>query len=248
MPKRSGTRFCVWFGRQDARTAGRRPGRVAARTGGAARDRMPPVPVPPERTGRVGRHTCSHDATVHEHSIRSAQRYRPRRHRGERSRRSLEGDGEWEPLRLRTSISATAALTDDERTFLSTLIDGATSWLESALRVRPVLGSLRAARMCAGRYPGGVCAASTTLCAFGDDGQLATVDEELLDELRVCSACAGDDCELAGSVCTTLPASTERRRGRLRPPSPTNGATCPIGRQVRRRRGLVSHGAGGRWE
>ena len=82
-----------------------------------------------------------------------------------------------------------------EAFLLGTLVPSAVGWLEAALLVEPVVGTLKAARACGALWSNGVCTLeATTAC-----GHAAAVPAELLDELTVCDDFTAASCTVVAA-------------------------------------------------
>jgi hypothetical protein len=130
----------------------------------------------------------------------SPQQYASEMAPGRRRLQSLS----YSPIRVEIRYVDTSALTSSLQTFLTgTLVPWAKAWIESALRVVPVSGSLRAARTCSASFSSGTChSEGTTTCGTNGDQSSYSIPSDLLDSLTYCSSCT-----VSGSCsgCTTSP-------------------------------------------
>ena len=120
-------------------------------------------------------------------------------------------------IRIQINIVSISALSSPLQTFFTgTLLPAAKEWIESALSVVPISGTLKATRSCAeGFLLGGTCATEGAVptCGTNADTTSYTIPDSLLDSLETCSSC------LTNGVCSgCVPAVPRRSHTPLPPP------------------------------
>ena len=142
-------------------------------------------------------HACPYDALGPEVVVRAPQQYASSRS-PRRRLNATDPNAGWSALRIHVIDAVTGAGVLDaasEAFLLGTLVPSAVGWLEAALLVEPVVGTLKAARACGALWSNGVCTLeATTAC-----GHAAAVPAELLDELTVCDDFTAASCTVVAA-------------------------------------------------
>lgn len=149
---------------------------------------------------------CHHGVSERaDQDLRAPQPYPPRH---PMIRRSLATAGSFSAVRIKYRVTSIDALDSTKQSFLlNTLIPAAISWLEQALSVVPVSGTLLFSRSCSSEWTTNppVCASLvTSTCGTASDTTSAAITDDLLQELRVCSTCSDNGCTTGN--CTTYAA------------------------------------------